>query len=115
MIMKKVLLAALMLFSVCSFGAVSSGIYSVATTGVLDDGHHIPASEVPVAVRTSFNKHFPNATDVSWEVDREHDSKVYEASFKQTGQCKQAEFLPGGALLEVKNRDCNSGDGSGDN
>jgi len=112
--MKKVLLAGLMMFSICSFGAVNSGANPVTKTTV-SDGRHISASQVPDAVIKSFNKHFPNAKNVSWEVDREHGSKVYEASFKLNGQCKRAEFLPGGALLEVRNRDCNSGDGSGDN
>ncbi|HYJ63824.1 MAG TPA: hypothetical protein VEV62_08790 [Parafilimonas sp.] len=113
--MKKVLLAVLMLFSICSFSAVNSATNPVTKTTVSDDGRHISASQVPDAVIKSFNKHFPNAKNVSWEVDREHGSKVYEASFKLNGQCKRAEFLPGGALLEVRNRDCNSGDGSGDN
>ena len=112
--MKKVLLAALMLFTICSFATVSNGAHYVTTTLLRDDGRHIPASEVPSAVKASFNRRFPNATHVSWEVDREHGSRVYKANFRLNGQCKQAEFAPGGALLEVKNRDCNSG-GSGDN
>jgi hypothetical protein len=114
-IMKKVLLATLMLFSICSFATVNTGVSTVSKAVALKDGRHISASQVPAAVIKSFNLHFPNAKNVSWEVDREHDSKVYEASFKQNGQCKRAEFLPGGALLEVKNRDCNSGEGSGGN
>ena len=112
--MKKVLLAAVMLFSISSFATVTTSTPAASTTIVSDDGRHIPASEVPAAVLASFNKHFPKATNVRWEIDREHGSRVYEAKFRQNGQCKQAEFTPGGALLEVKNRDCNS-DSSGDN
>ena len=113
--MKKVLLAALMLFSICSFATVNTGTITVSKAIALKDGSHISASQVPDAVIKSFNRHFPNAKNVSWEVDREHGSKVYEAKFKQNGHCKRAEFLPGGGLLEVRNRDCNSGGGSGDN
>ena len=113
--MKKVLLAALMLFSICSFVTATSGTTTELRSIILkDDGRHIPASQVPNAVLKSFNRHFPNAKNVSWEVDREHGSKVYEAKFKQNGNCKQAEFLSNGSLLEVRNRDCNSGGGSGD-
>lgn len=111
--MKNVLLAALMLFSICSFATVNTGVTTVSKAVVLKDGRHIPASQVPDAVIKSFNRHFPNAKNVSWEVEREDGRKVYEAKFKQNGQCKQAEFLPNGTLLEVKNRNCNSG-GSGD-
>ncbi len=111
--MKKVLLAALMLFSICSFATVNTGTATVLQTSVSGDGRHIPASDVPNAVVKSFNRHFPNAKNVSWEVEREHGSKVYSARFRQNGQCKQAEFLPSGTLVEVKNRSCNSG-GSGD-
>ena len=96
--MKKVIFAALMLASVSSFAHTnaSASSYAVMKSG---DGQHIPASEVPRAVKVSFRNMFPTATNVRWEREREHGSVIYKASFNFNGSKMTAKFAPDGTYL----------------
>jgi len=93
---KKLILAALLLSSV-SYAAYSApvkyGYYKK------DDGRHIPASEVPDAVKKSFRSRYPNATNVRWELEREDGRRVYEAEFTLNGRRLKAEFAANGTFL----------------
>jgi|SRR3954452_18782085 hypothetical protein len=94
--MKKLILAALLLSSV-SYVAYSAPVKYVYVKK--DDGRHIPASEVPDAVKKSFHSRYPNAKNVRWEVDREDGGRVYEAEFTLNGRHVKAEFAPNGTFL----------------
>ena len=60
---------------------------------------HLDASQVPTAVKDSFAKKYPTATDVEWI--KEGSSKVvYEAEFKSEGKEITAEFSETGEFLE---------------
>ena len=99
--MKRVLFAALMLTSVSAFasnGSIVSNVVSVKS----GDGRHISASEVPAPVMQSFNNRFPDATNVQWQVEKEHGSKVYQAEFTQNGKRFKAQFASDGAFLGKK-------------
>ena len=94
--MKKLILAALLLSSV-SYAAYSAPVkYAYYKK---DDGRHIPASEVPDAVKKSFHNRYPGATNVRWEVEREDGRRVYEAEFNFKGRHLKAEFAPNGTFL----------------
>ena len=96
--MKTVILAACMLASAGSFAAPKENLtfYSVKS----DDSRHIPASEVPRAVKQDFHARYPNATNVRWELETEHGTRVYEATFlKANGQRTKAEWLANGTFL----------------
>jgi hypothetical protein len=99
--MKKILLAASLLIAATSFTGINSanaaGIVSVKSGG----GVHIPASQVPVAVRASFASNFPNATNVRWERETEHGRIQYQADFIQNGQRWRAVFASNGTLLSA--------------
>ena len=59
---------------------------------------HLDASQVPAAVKESFEKKYPNATDVEWI--KEGSSKlIYEAEFKIGDKEIIAEFSDGGEFL----------------
>src|SRR5215210_4082603 len=100
--MKRILFAALMLTSASVFvsanGSVVSNVVSVKSGG----GRHISASEVPAPVMESFNSRFPTATNVRWEVEKEHGSKVYQAEFTVDGKRFKAQFAPDGTFLGKK-------------
>ena len=99
--MKKILFAALMLTSVSVFASkatIVSNVVSVKSGG----GRHISASEVPAPVMESFNSRFPTATNVQWQVEKEHGSKVYQAEFTQNGVRYKAQFAPDGTFLGKK-------------
>lgn len=99
--MKKLILAAFMLSTVSfSFANVNAkpSISYIKSGG----GHHISPSQVPDAVKSSFNNKFPNASNVQWEVEKEHGSKVYQAEFTQNGKRFKAEFTPDGTFLGKK-------------
>ena len=60
---------------------------------------HLDAAQVPAAVKSSFEKKYPTATDVGWI--QEGSSKiVYEAAFKFEGKEITAEFSESGEFLE---------------
>lgn len=53
-------------------------------------------AEIPAAVRLSFEKHFPDATQVEWEFD----DNYYDAEFRWQGQKDvEAHFSADGTLL----------------
>jgi hypothetical protein len=93
--MKKLLLAALLLSSVSSFAYSAPVIYSY----MKDDGRHIPASDVPTAVKQSFRSRYPTATNVRWEVEREDGGRIYVAQFTFKGRQLKAKFTPNGTFL----------------
>ena len=99
--MKKILFAALMLTSVSVFAS-----HATATPNIVSlksgDGRHISASEVPAPVMATFNSMFPDATNVQWQVEKEHGSKVYQAEFTQNGKRFKAQFAPDGTFLGKK-------------
>jgi len=96
--MKKILLAAFLLTSL-SYVALATG--SVVSNVVVksDAGRHISASQVPAPVMATFNNKFPTATNVQWEVEKEHGSKVYQATFTENGKRFKAQFAPDGTFL----------------
>lgn len=98
--MKKIFLAASLLFAATTFTGVTS---ANATVVMLKSGGgvHIPASQVPVAVRASFASNFPNATNVRWERETEHGRTQYQADFLQNGQRWRAVFASNGTLLSA--------------
>ncbi len=109
--MKKVIFAALMLASVSSFANsnISVTSYSVASAS----GRDIPASQVPVAVRASFNAMFPDAKRVQWEIEMENGGIRYQAEFTSNGVRLKAEFLPDGTFVRVRRSNSGGGSGSG--
>jgi len=94
--MKKLILAAFLLSSAAPFAYSTS----VATHYYFkDDSRHIPASDVPRAVKQSFRNRYPDATNVRWEVEREDGRRTYEAEFTFNGRRLKAEFLPDGTFI----------------
>ena len=83
--MKKVLLAASLLIAVVSFAGNFNGATNAAYAQASGGGIHIPASKVPASIRATFNAQYPTATNVSWEVEREHGQLVYQATFLLNG------------------------------
>ena len=99
--MKTVILAACMLASVGTFAAPKENLISYSVKD--DDGNHIPASEVPRAVKQDFHARYPNATNVQWQLESEHGMKVYQAQFrKANGQRTTAQWLANGTFLGEK-------------
>jgi hypothetical protein len=72
--MKKLFIAAMLLVSASSFANKSTQFASFAT--VRSNRQHIPASEVPAAVKATFKGLYPAATNVGWEREREHGMTV---------------------------------------
>lgn len=97
--MKKIFLAAALLFAATTF----TGVATANATMVLKsgDGKHIPASQVPGPVLASFNTNFPTATNVKWEKEREHGQVQYKADFNQNGKRWRAIFAADGTLLSA--------------
>lgn len=56
-------------------------------------------SNAPVAVTTAFNQKFPNATNVKWDKETDHE---YEASFDWKGVKHSANFSDTGEWLETE-------------
>ena len=96
--MKKILFAALMLGSVSVF-ASTHGSPITKVYALKSGGKHISASEVPTPVMATFNKKFPDATNVQWQIEKEDGSKVYQAQFTQSGKSFKAQFAPDGTFL----------------
>ncbi|HNP24234.1 MAG TPA: hypothetical protein PKM63_03860 [Panacibacter sp.] len=96
--MKKVLLAAALFISASSF----AGYYNFNANSVVEaKGTHIPASQVPVAVRTTFASMFPDATNVRWQLETEHGKNVYQADFLLNGARWRAVFNADGTLIKA--------------
>ena len=98
--MKKIFLAASLLIAATTFTGISSANAAVIAVAKAD-GVHIPASQVPVAVRATFHADFPTATNVRWEREREHGQTQYQADFIQNGQRWRAIFASNGTLLSA--------------
>ena len=62
-------------------------------------GSTINATVVPEAVKTAFQKKFPNAKKVKWEKEKTNE---YEASFKLDRKEVSALYLTDGKLIEVE-------------
>ncbi|MFT3884693.1 MAG: PepSY-like domain-containing protein [Flavobacteriales bacterium] len=56
-------------------------------------GQHVGTPDVPAAVKAAFQKQFPNAQAVKWELE---DGKDLEANFSQDGIHWSAVFTPTG-------------------
>lgn len=98
--------AALMLVSVATFSYAANPSVSHSVK-VMKDGRHIPASAVPDAVKATFNAMHPTATNVRWEVERNNGMIIYQAKFKENGQCFKDKFSADGTFLEEKKIACN--------
>ena len=98
--MKKIVFAALLLVSASSFANKNTPVISFAVKQ--DDGQHIPASDVPSAVKATFRSLYPNATNVRWEREREHGEIVYQATFLVNGDKTRALFSANGTFLGEK-------------
>src|SRR4051794_10760401 len=98
--MKKLIFAALLLVSASSFAHKNTPSISFAV--MQGDGQHIPASEVPSAVKASFRSLYPAATNVRWQREREHGATVYQASFLLNGVRTKALFAADGTFLGQK-------------
>lgn len=62
--------------------------------------NHLDASQVPAAVKESFQKKYPNATEVEWIEEGSSLKVIYEAEFKINGKEITAEFSEAGEFLE---------------
>jgi hypothetical protein len=93
--MKKLILAAALFCSASSYAFSAPLVHAY----IKDDGRHIPASEVPTAVKQSFHNRYPGATNVRWEVEREDGMRVYQAEFNFNGRHLKAQFAPDGTFL----------------
>lgn len=78
--MKKVSMIAVMLLF------ISLGIYA----------QRIEAAKVPEPIKAAFAKAFPNASGVTWEMEKGN----YEAGFKKDGKVMAALFEPSGIMKE---------------
>ncbi|QEC68428.1 hypothetical protein FRZ67_14355 [Panacibacter ginsenosidivorans] len=99
--MKKIFLAASLLIAAATFTGFSSAHAAVTISVKSGGGVHIPASQVPVAVRASFAANFPTATNVRWERQTEHGRTQYQADFLMNGQRWRAVFASNGTLLSA--------------
>jgi len=98
--MKKLIFAALLLVSASSFAHKNTPVISFAA--LKSDGVHIPASEIPFAVRSTFRSLYPSATNVRWEREREDGRTVYQATFLLNGVKTKAIFAANGTFLGQK-------------
>ena len=96
--MKKILLAASLFITATSFAGYYN--FNSSSSIVQAEGRHIPASQVPAAVRSSFMSMFSNATRVRWELEKEHGQTVYQADFNLNGQRYRAVFLANGTFVK---------------
>lgn len=89
--MKKILFAASLLIAASTFAApahVNAAKFSSET----GKGRHIPASQVPAAILSTFNSQYPTATNVRWELEREHGQTVYQAQFLLNGKRMKVQY-----------------------
>ena len=70
--------------------------------GRADKENVISASEVPAAVKNSFNAKYSTATDIIWEDAHEGDSKTYKVKFKSNDKYMKAEYKDDGSLIKEK-------------
>ena len=60
----------------------------------------IKESDVPAAVKTSFNAKYPGATKTEWKKEKTDGKDVFEAMFNLNGKDVEAEFLPDGTFYK---------------
>ncbi len=89
--MKKALLAASLLIAVGSF-AGNNNFAAIKGSIETGKGRHIPESQVPASIVASFYSQYPGATNVNWQVEREHGQIVYQAQFLLNGQRMKVKF-----------------------
>lgn len=58
--------------------------------------------KIPDSILKSFQKHFPDAKNVKWEIDEDDDDKIWEAEFKFLKKKHSACFDINGNLLETE-------------
>ncbi|MGN6615666.1 MAG: hypothetical protein ACTHJ5_00695 [Ilyomonas sp.] len=88
--MKKILLAASLAIASATFAGTTH--FNTIHKMEKGDGRHISESEVPSRIVNAFYSRYPGATNVRWEVEKEHGHKVYEVEFMLNGKKKKAEF-----------------------
>ena len=101
MFMKKVFLAASLFLAAASSTIVTTASAATMSTSSKGDGQHIPASQVPAPVMASFTSHFPTATNVQWEKEKEHGQTTYQADFLLNGKRWRATFAADGTMLSA--------------
>jgi len=90
--MKKIFLAASLIMASLTFAGTTNVMASrgeIETEG----GRHIAESRVPASILSAFYAKYPSATNVSWEVEREHGQKVYKVDFRFNGKRMTARFF----------------------
>ena len=91
--MKKIFLAASLLIAVVSFAGNFNGATTPAYSQASGGGIHIPASKVPASILATFNAQYPTATNVRWEVEREHGQIVFQATFLLNGVQMKVKYV----------------------
>jgi len=99
--MKRIFMAASLLVAATSFTGINSANATIEIALSKGDGQHISPSQVPAPVMASFNSHFPNATNVQWEREKEHGAIVYQADFTMNGKRWRATFASDGTMLSA--------------
>lgn len=89
--MKKILLAASLLVAGATFAGTQS-LLAVKPAMFAPKGKHIPASQVPADIMAKFNADYPTATNVQWQVEREHGAVVYQAAFTLNGSRMKVKY-----------------------
>lgn len=96
--MKKLLLAAALLIT----GATFAANYNTTATTIQNEtgkGIHISPSQVPPAVMATFTSRYPAATNVKWQVEKEHGQIRFQADFANNGVRMRAYFAADGTFL----------------
>lgn len=73
-------------------------LLGLATVAVATQAQHLKPENVPAAVKSGFEKHFPNAKELEWEKENAN----YEAEFKLSGKEYSALLDQTGNLLETE-------------
>lgn len=88
--MKKIFIAALLLLSASVYASSGSGKNGKEKEN--EKGNHVSVSQIPGWVVAKFNAMFPGATNVQWEVEKEHGVTQYKVRFYLKGQKMKARF-----------------------
>ena len=95
--MRKMLFVLLIVITTPVFVSQNVQATSLTSSG---GGIKIPASQVPKAVKKTFNSSFPTATHIEWEYNPQYyGGNIYTASFNLNGQKWEASFGESGTLL----------------
>lgn len=85
--MKKILVAASMLLAITSFAASNH-----RGEKENENEKHVSASQVPSYILSAFWSSYPNASNVQWEVEKEHGHLEYKVEFTINGKRMKARF-----------------------